>query len=426
MVEIIKFGGSSIKDTVSIKNIIKIINQYNSKNIIVVISAMGKMTNLFENLLISYYNKDTNMNEIFNEIKYYHNRIIKDLFIDENHSILSEINSIYSQISLKLQNNPSPNYNYEYDQIVHYGEILSTIIVSAYLNEVDTKNKWLDARKIIKTDSRYRDAKIKWDLTQKNIISKIDFMDSNIYLTQGFIASTAENITTTLGREGSDFTAAIIAYCLDADNVTIWKDVPGVLNADPKYFSETIKIERMSYYDAIEMAYYGANVIHPKTIKPLQNKNIPLFVKSFFEPNNSGTIITGNSAETIIPAFIFKKNQILITISPRDFSFIAEENLRDIFEIIAEVNLKINLMQNSAICFSICTNNDEHKINKFIQLLKSSFNIKYNSGLELITIRHYDQKTISKLTKSKEILLEEKSRHNIQMVTREIIEHPDR
>ena len=298
------------------------------------------------------------------------------------------------------------------------GETISTKIISAYLNEIGILNKWVDARGLIQTDNTYREGKVDFELTEVLITSQITpiLKTIDIVVTQGFIGGTSENFTTTLGREGSDYTASIIAYCLNAESVTIWKDVPGVLNADPKWFNKTKKIDQLSYQDAIELTYYGATVIHPKTIKPLQNKNIPLFVKSFLHPKEVGSVIKDGENRLNIPSYIFKINQVLISIQPKDFSFIAEDNLSDIFEVFARCSVKINLMQLSAISFSVCCDHDVIKINNLVNELQQTFKVLYNSNLELMTVRYYTPEIIESLTKNKIILLEQRSRFTVQMV----------
>jgi aspartate kinase len=418
--KVFKFGGASVKDADSVKNVAHILSFYNKEKIVAVISAMGKTTNSLERLLNAYYYAGGNIDEEFSKIKQYHINIIKELFPDSGHEIHSGIENIFSLLKTKLLLPNSDNYDYEYDQIVSIGEIISSKILSAYLNSAGISNSWIDARSIIRTDNIYRESGIDWDKTVELVKDSMQFNSEKIYVTQGFIGSTAEFITTTLGREGSDFSAAILAYSLDAEEVIIWKDVPGVLNADPKYFDNTVKLDRLSYHDAIELAYYGASVIHPKTIKPLQNKKIPLYVKSFTNPKLEGTVIQSDKTELLIPSFIFKMNQVLITISPRDFSFIAEQTLGDIFYKLYNLNIRINVMQNTALSFSISVDWNEKKIPELIKLLETDYIIKYNTNLELVTIRNYDNETIERVSLNKEILLEEKSRSTIQMVMRDI------
>lgn len=418
--KVFKFGGASVKDADSVRNVASVLSLYSSDKIAVIVSAMGKMTNALERLLHAYFYGTGKIDEEFCNIKEYHMSLTYALFPDEKHNIYTELENIFSMLRTRLRLPNSENYDYEYDQIVSTGEIISSKILSAYLNYAGIENIWIDARSIIRTDNTYRDARIDWEKTVELVKDSMKFHKDRIYVTQGFIGSTAENITTTLGREGSDFSAAILAYSLDAEKVAIWKDVPGVLNADPKYFDDTIKIDQLSYHDAIELAYYGASVIHPKTIKPLQNKKIPLWVKSFLHPKEQGTIIQNDKAELQIASFIFKMDQVLITISARDFSFIAEHNLGDIFHELSRLRVRINVMQNTALSFSICVDWDERKIPELIKSLEKEYMIRYNKGLELVTIRHYDQETIERVTVNKEILLEEKTRNTVQMVMRDI------
>lgn len=418
--KVFKFGGASVKDADSVKNVATVLSLYSGDNIAIVVSAMGKMTNALEKLLHAYFYGTGKTDEEFAGIKEFHMNITRGLFPDENHEIYAELENIFSLFHTRLLLPNSENYDYEYDQIVSVGEIISSKILSAYLNSAGAENLWIDARTIIRTDNTYRDAKIDWEKTVELVNETMKFHKERIYVTQGFIGATAEKITTTLGREGSDFSAAIIAYSLGAEKVAIWKDVPGVLNADPKYFDDTVKLDQLSYHDAIELAYYGASVIHPKTIKPLQNKRIPLWVKSFLHPREKGTIIQNDKVELQIASFIFKMEQVLITISARDFSFIAEQNLGDIFHELSRLRVRINVMQNTALSFSICVDWDERKIPELIKSLEADYMIRYNRGLELVTIRHYDQETIDRVTVNKEILLEEKARNTVQMVMRNI------
>jgi len=359
---------------------------------------------------------------VLGEIKKYHFDIISELFPDKNHPVYNEISNTFVELDWAVEDEPTENYNYEYDKIVSMGELISTKIVSIYLNECAVQNQWWDVRGLIQTDNTYREGKVDWQLTQQ-LVDKylLPAFESSagigkIMITQGFLGGTSENFTTTLGREGSDYTAAILAYTTNAESVTIWKDVPGVLNADPKWFDETKKLEQISYQDAIELAYYGATVIHPKTIKPLQNKKIPLYVKSFLHPEEKGTIINDVQTPLPVPSFIFKVNQVLISISPKDFSFIIEENLSEIFNLFAERQVKVNVMQSSAISFSVSVDNDPRKLPDLIKTLQKDYKVLYNDNLELVTIRYYDQATIDRVTVGKKILLEMKSRYTVQLV----------
>ncbi len=420
--KIFKFGGASVKDAEGVKNVAGIINRFPNENIIVVVSAMGKVTNALERLVNAYYFKKEDANLVLDEIKKYNLDIIHQLFTDSNHEVYDEINNTFVELHWAIEEEPTTNFNYEYDKIVCMGEIISTKIVNAYLAMAGIPSEWRDVRDFVQTDNTYREGKVNWELTQrlvdKSLIPCFAGRKHRIVVTQGFIGGTSENYTTTLGREGSDYTAAILAFTTNAESVTIWKDVPGVLNADPKYFENTQKLEHISYQDAIELAYYGVSVIHPKTIKPIQNKSIPLYVKSFIHPEDAGTVISSAQSPLPVPCFIIKFNQVLISISPKDFSFIAEDNFSDIFNLFAKEQVKINVMQNSAISFSVSVDNDERKIPELIKLLQKDFRVLYNEQLELITIRYYDQTTIDKLTENKNILLEVRSRHTVQLVVK--------
>jgi aspartate kinase len=421
--KVFKFGGASVKDANAVKNVANILNFFPGENIIVVVSAMGKVTNALERLTDAFYYKKENAEVVLDEIKKYHFDILAQLFPDKNHPVHVEISNTFVELDWAIEEDQSPDYNYDYDKIVSMGEIISTKIVSAYLNEVNVKNKWWDVRGLIQTDNTYREGKVDWELTQylaDRELNSYFATNKGIVVTQGFLGGTSENFTTTLGREGSDYTAAILAYTTNAESVTIWKDVPGVLNADPKWFDETQKLDQISYQDAIELAYYGATVIHPKTIKPLQNKKIPLIVKSFLHPEEKGTIINDVQSPLPVPSFIFKINQVLLSISPKDFSFIMEENLSEMFNLFAERQVKVNVMQNSAISFSISVDNDERKLPGLIKTLQKDYRVLYNDNLELITIRYYDQATIDRVTVDKMILLEVKSRYTVQLVVKSV------
>ncbi len=418
--KVFKFGGASVKEADAVKNVGEVIKLH-TDDLVVVISAMGKTTNGLERVVESYLNKDGKAQENLQLIKDFHFTILNDLFDDKNHPIFNEIHNTFVEIEWEIEEEPSREYDYIYDQIVSVGELLSTKIVSAYLNNVGIVNTWQDVRDIIQTDNTHRNAKVDWDLTeeliQKVVSPELKKETQSIIITQGFIGSSSELFTTTLGREGSDFSAGILAYCLQAESVTIWKDVPGMLNADPKWFDDTTKLDNISYHEAVELAYYGASVIHPKTIKPLHNKNIPLHVKSFVSPNNEGTLINENTQDdSLVPSFIFKMNQVLISISAKDYSFVMEDSLSHIFGIFSQYGVSINLMQNSAISFSVCVDFDQQKTPQLIDELKKSYKVLYNGDLELVTIRHYDQKTIDRVTLKKEILVEQKSRQTARFV----------
>ena len=420
--KVFKFGGASVKNVEAVKNVASIIQKFPNNNLAVVISAMGKTTNAFEWLMNTWYHQPEKNKEALNVIVNFHNEILWELFPDKNHQIYIDFNECICQIENRLDKGHSDNYDYDYDQIVSYGELISTKIVAAYLNEIGCDTEWIDARKTVRTDNSYREGKVDWNTTEKLVNSKIESNPNirKVYITQGFIGHTPEGITTTLGREGSDFSAAILAYCLNADSVTIWKDVPGVLNADPKWFDNTIKLDKISYREAIELSYFGATIIHPKTIKPLENKRIPLYAKSFVNPDKEGTVIQkSEDFDTLVPSFIFKVKQILISITPKDFSFIIEENLGELFNLFASKNIKIHLMQNSALNFSVCTDMNERKIPALIDQLSENYLVKYNENVELVTIRHFDEATIERVTTNKHIYVDQRTRNTVRMVMRD-------
>jgi len=407
--KILKFGGASVKSAEGIKNLAHILDSV-SENHIVVISAMGKMTNKFEELSLAYFKQDFSVQTIFEQIYKYHLNIIKDLFKDQD-DIHSLYNNHTENLKTKLEIEPSLDYSYEYDQIVSYGEILSTTIVSAYLNKIGQENKWIDIRKGIKTDCTFREGKLNWKLSEELCNELFNFQNTFKYVTQGFIAGTTTNITTSLGREGSDYTGAILANLLNADSLTIWKDVPGIMNADPKEYEDASILKYLSYRESIELAHFGAKVIHPKTIKPLENKNIPLFVRSFINPEEIGSIVGINSENSnLMPIYIHKRNQVLLSLSPRDLSFIGESELCTIVSLARKNNTKINLIQSSAISLSLCCDFKEELFSSFFDKLKKDFFILYNENKELITVRHFNEQSIKRVTKGKNILLEQRTR----------------
>ncbi|HXC05842.1 MAG TPA: aspartate kinase [Bacteroidia bacterium] len=421
--KIFKFGGASVKDASGVRNVAQIIRLFPLDKLVVVVSAMGKTTNALENLCEAYYSGTGKAAGILEEIRSFHLQIAKELFPLSAHPIHDELHNTLVELEWAIEGPPECSFDQEYDQIVSVGEMLATRMVAAYLQEQQIRTKWWDARDLICTDSTWREGKVDWDLTREHVHSQlIPFLEkteTQVVLVQGFVGATPDNYTTTLGREGSDYTAAILAFCTDAESVSIWKDVPGVLNADPKWFDETKLIEQLSYQDAIELAYYGATVIHPKTIKPLQNKDIPMYVRSFLAPREKGTLINNVQTPLPIPCFIFKVNQLLISLSPKDFSFIVEENMSSIFRLFSEHKVKINTMQNSAISFSICADQDSRKIPGLIKALQEDYRVLYNDDVELITIRYYDQATIDRVCIGKKVLLEVKSRYTVQLVVRQ-------
>ena len=412
--KIFKFGGASVKDAENIKNITKILQAEGTENTLVVISAMGKMTNAFEEVIDAYYNKTDKLSEKLGFIEEFHKNIMTGLF-EKNDAIFKEIEILLGELSWFLARNTSQRYNYVYDQIICFGELLSTKIVSAYLAKIGIENTWFDVRNYIKTDSNYRDAKVNWELTQGIITAKVNGKKLNI--TQGFLAGNDTENTTTLGREGSDYTAAIFAYCLNANSVTIWKDVPGVLNADPRVFSKTTLLEQISYEEAIEMAFYGASVIHPKTLQPLQKKEIPLLVRSFINPKETGTKVTkGTRLVPYISCFIVKKSQVLVSISALDFSFMVENNISYIFKKLHEYQLKVNLIQNSALSFSVCIDNKFNKFDAFYTDLKNQFKIDIIKEVDLYTVRHFNDTTIASITEKGTALLTQINKETAQIV----------
>ena len=413
--KVFKFGGASIKSANAIKNVAKILNSQDLSNCLLVISAMGKMTNAFEKITDAYFNNDQEkLTESIDFTSNFHLKIINNLFA-ENHVIHQKITVLFGQLLRFLTQNKSRNYDYLYDQIVSYGELLSTTIVSDYLNEIKIYNNWVDVREIIITDAVFRDATVNWQETEKRIKTKVDF--SKLTIVQGFIGGDLNGNTTTLGREGSDFTAGIFAYCLDAESLTVWKDVLGVLNADPKEFKEVQLLEHISYEETIEMAFYGASVIHPKTIKPIQNKKIPLIVRSFKNLNSSGTKVSeGVTLEPTIPCFIVKKNQVLVSISSIDFSFIVEENISDIFKLFHKYQLKVNLIQNSAISFSVCVDNNLNHFDLFYNEIKNMYKVSFVKNVDLFTVRHFTENSLEGIYKLGTSLVTQINKNTAQII----------
>ena len=413
--KVFKFGGASIKSANAIKNVAKILNSQDLNNCLLVISAMGKMTNAFEKITDAYFNNDQEkLTESIDFTSNFHFKIINNLFA-ENHVIHQKITVLFGQLVRFLTQNKSKNYDYLYDQIVSYGELLSTTIVSDYLNEIKIYNNWVDVREIIITDTIFRDATVNWQETEKRIKTNINL--SKLTIVQGFIGGDLNGNTTTLGREGSDFTAGIFAYCTDAESLTIWKDVLGVLNADPREFKEVQLLEHISYEETIEMAFYGASVIHPKTIKPIQNKKIPLIVRSFKNLNSPGTKVSeGVTLEPTIPCFIIKKNQVLVSISSLDFSFIVEENISDIFKLFHKYQLKVNLIQNSAISFSVCVDNNLNHFDLFYNEIKNMYKVSFIKNVDLFTVRHFTENSLEGIYKLGTSLVSQINKNTAQII----------
>ncbi|MGM0390856.1 MAG: aspartate kinase [Bacteroidota bacterium] len=414
--EIFKFGGASVRDAASVKNVLSVLQKTGYKDKVIVVSAMGKMTNAFEIVIAQYLQDRKAPLELLSEVKKFHLEIARGLFPSASAPVFKMIDDLFEELINFMDHNKSIQYDFVYDQIVCYGELVSSKILSEFLKSQSIEHTWLDARKLIKTDSTYRDATVNWEETQKNISGKLN--QGELYLTQGFIASDANNFSTTLGREGSDYTAAILAYCLNAEKVIIWKDVPGVLNADPRVFENPQLLNQISYEEAIELAFYGASVIHPKTLQPLQRKEIPLFVKSFIDPEGAGTSVSkGQTLIPAIPCFIVKKNQVLISLSSLDFSFMVEENISEIFRLFHQYQMKVDLIQNSAISFAVCVDNRFNNLEKLIQHLKARFKVSFITGVSLYTIRHFDDTAIKTLEKDKEVLLKQVMQNTVQLVT---------
>jgi aspartate kinase len=412
---VFKFGGASVKDASSVKNVVRVLEEVGHDNTLLVVSAMGKTTNAMEDIVNAYFKDKSLLPAAVHEVVQYHNNILHDLFPNDQHPVFTQVKTLFDEVQGFLVWNKSPKHGFVYDQVVGYGELVSTTILSAYLNEIGIANQWLDVRTLIKTNDDYRDAIVNWEKTQKNVTEKVD--KSKLNITQGFLGSDDNNFTTTLGREGSDYTAAILAYCLNAEEVTIWKDVPGVLNADPRYFEKTELLNKISYREAIELAFYGASVIHPKTLQPLQRKEIPLHVKSFINPKDKGTTVgKGIGIEPKVPCFIVKKNLVLMKLSSLDFSFIVEDSISELFKLLHDHQMKVDLIQNSAISFSVCVDNKFDKLQDLLNLLKSRFKVVHQEGVSLYTIRHFDTEALTSLQNGKEILLEQRGKETVQLV----------
>jgi aspartate kinase len=415
--KVFKFGGASVKDAEGIKRVAGILQQYSTESLVIIISAMGKTTNALEDVINAHAKQTGQAHTLYEGVKESHYAIMRDLF-DAHDEAFTSVHDVFVEGEWVLDETPNPNYDYMYDQFICMGELVSTKIVAAYLNKAGLPTQWLDARDLISTDETWREGWVDWDRTRPNIQKVIPtyLAKGGFVLSQGFIGSTTDNATTTLGREGSDYSAAIFAHCLDAEQMVIWKDVPGVLNADPRLFENTVKLDRLSYREAIEMTYYGASVIHPKTIKPLQNKSIPLFVKSFLDMHAPGTEISSDVDDAYPPIIVVEKNQSLLHISTKDYSFVAEHHLARLFTLLAQYRIFVNSMQNTAISFSICIPNVGDRIDKFIQEIEDEFRVKREDNLELITVRHFSEDQVNNLKRGKVVLFEERIRQTLQMV----------
>jgi aspartate kinase len=414
--KVFKFGGASVNSANAIRNMARILQQNLDTPLLVVISAMGKTTNLLEKVIPGIAASDEERRRLLSQCRKYHMEIAEELMQEPQNNTFRKLHSLFEALEKTSATKPS-SYNFDYDQTVCFGELLSTTLISGYLNSIGIINQWVDVRTIIRTDESYREGNVDFDSTRQQACSHLSALNSQLIITQGFIAGTASGTTTTLGREGSDYSASILSYCLNAESMTIWKDVPGFLNADPKFFNNTVKIDHIPFNEAIELAYYGASVIHPKTVKPIQNKGICLNIKSFIDPDAEGSVIGPfESIAPLTPLYIFKNNQILLSIQPKDFSFIAEENLQTIFAVLARLNIKVNLMQNSALSFSLCIDYNEILLQQLRKALESDFRLVYNSGLQLITIRYYNQDIIDRIVAGRTILLQQRARTTTQLL----------
>lgn len=424
---IFKFGGASVKDASGVRNVVKVLQQTGFNDLGIVVSAMGKSTNALEEIIALYRDNNSAYLDKLDVLQAYHLTIIEDLETSElvnglwlvrfrESGIKKDLKAQIELLKGEMLRNQSRNYSFVYDQVVGYGELLSTKIVAAYLNACEIPVQWLDARKLVATDQKYRDAGVNWKKTTQNLLATC----SGSFITQGFIGSDENGFMTTLGREGSDYTAAIIAHGLSAQSVTIWKDVPGVLNADPRVFNDTVLLEQISYSEAIELAFYGASVIHPKTLQPLQDKNIPLYVKSFIDPSAVGTVITEGAA--LVPqasCFIVKRNLVLLSISSRDFSFIGEENISHVFQELSAAKMQVGLIQNSAISFTICAEDKYDSIENVVKELNEHYKVTYILNVSLYTVRHYKGETVASIETGKEVLLRQRTQETLQLVVKE-------
>ena len=416
--KVYKFGGASIRNAEGIKNLLKIVSKEESE-LIIVISASGKMTNALEEIMGAWFENDLRYLELMDRLTEYHINIMKGLSYEPESEAYMLFNKTIDKLKGYLLKTKKGNYDFEYDQIIPYGELLSSIIVFEYLKSELADIELVDIRNCIKTDNRYRDANIEWEQSVIRTNSIFNFLNTRIYITQGFIAGTADGDTSTLGREGSDYTAAVLANMLNAESVTVWKDVPGILNADPVWMDEAQLLEEISYREAVEMTFSGAKVIHPKTIKPLHNKKIPLYVKSFINPSSGGTVIKSDAVlKRVIPVFIKKENQILISIIPRDFSFVMDENLSRIFHVFMQHGIKVNLVEASAVSIDVCVDDERRRIDALIENMNLEFALVYNENVEMLTIRHYTQDAVNKITVGREILLEQRMRSTVRFVVR--------
>ena len=414
---VFKFGGASVKDAEGVINVVKVLTEMGHEDTLVVVSAMGKSTNAFEGVVDAYFENPDSCKAALHELEMFHQEIVETLFNGAHGPVAERVKNLCAQCETFLANNRSPHRAFVYDQVVSFGELLSTSIICAFLNHVGIAAEWVDARSCIKTDNFYRSAHLNWEQTQAAIQDQIQ--GNVLKVTQGFIASDENNFTTTLGREGSDYSAAIFAYCIGATDVTIWKDVQGVLNADPRVFDKTQLLEHISYQEAIELAFYGASVIHPKTLQPLQKKEIPLYVKSFLNPKQNGTKVgKGVRMQPEVPCYIVKRSLSLLRLSTRDFSFVVEDNISDIFKLLHEHKMSVDVIQNSAISFSVCIDNKFGKFDEFYNELNSQFKIDVQKDVDLYTVRHFNADAISVIEQKGESLLTQINKETSQIVVK--------
>jgi aspartate kinase len=415
---IFKFGGASVKDAKGVQNVAKVLKKVGYTDTLVIVSAMGKTTNALEVIVDQYFNTPKELSNSIVELEQFHSEIVTELMGVEAQPLKDKVSVLIQELKSFFEHNKATNYSFVYDQVVSFGELLSTTIINAYLNYININSEWLDARKCVKTDAYYRDANLDWDATQEAINDQVS--KTKLVVSQGFIGSDENNFTTTLGREGSDYTAAIFAYALNAESVTIWKDVPGVLNGDPRVFENTILLNQISYTEAIELAFYGASVIHPKTLQPLQRKEIPLYVRSFLNPEGAGTSVSkGKTLEPHVPCYILKPKQVLIRLSSLDFSFMVEDNISEVFALLYKSQMRVDMIQNSAISFSVCVNNKYNRLEELLQILRSKFKVTVYEDVDLYTIRHFDSEALKSVeSRIDDILLEQRAQETIQYVVK--------
>lgn len=415
---IFKFGGASVKDAKGVQNVAKVLKKVGYTDTLVIVSAMGKTTNALEVIVDQYFNTPKELSNSIVELEQFHSEIVTELMGVEAQPLKEKVSVLIQELKSFFEHNKATNYSFVYDQVVSFGELLSTTIINAYLNYININSEWLDARKCVKTDAYYRDANLDWDATQEAINDQVS--KTKLVVSQGFIGSDENNFTTTLGREGSDYTAAIFAYALNAESVTIWKDVPGVLNGDPRVFGNTVLLNQISYTEAIELAFYGASVIHPKTLQPLQRKEIPLYVRSFLNPEGAGTSVSkGKTLEPHVPCYILKPKQVLIRLSSLDFSFMVEDNISEVFALLYKSQMRVDMIQNSAISFSVCVNNKYNRLEELLQILRSKFKVTVYEDVDLYTVRHFDSEALKSVeSRIDDILLEQRAQETIQYVVK--------